>query len=87
MKPKATVDSLIKLLEDVPGHVLDRVIPAGSVGVIVEAYDNPEGYTVDFDLPARNSSDPLALEFDSVDLSPEQFEVYTPERQPTVKKP
>jgi hypothetical protein len=75
MHPKAKQDDLVRLLTDVGGEFTNRTIPKASVGVVVECYTTPEGYTVDFDLSASNNPDPLALEFESVDLSPEHFEV------------
>jgi hypothetical protein len=40
----------IKLLVEVPGSHLQQAIPAGTEGVIVEKYSDPEGYAVDIAL-------------------------------------
>lgn len=37
----------VRLRTDVPGDVRGRVIPAGTVGVVVDVYHDPEAFAVD----------------------------------------
>ncbi len=69
---KAKVYDWIKTLEDVPGFV-KKVIPKGTEGTIVEAYDNPEEYAVDVNIPDENAHN--GYEYDNVVLLPDQFVV------------
>jgi len=48
----AEVWDRIKILVEVPGSHLPNAIPAGTEGVVVEKYSNPEGYAVDVALPS-----------------------------------
>ena len=65
------VRSLVPVHADF-GH--DRVIPAGSMGTIVECYQQPrEGYAVDLEVPDPSQS--TGTNYENVILSPEQFEV------------
>ena len=47
---KAKVNDRVKTLVTVEGLPKERDIPAGSIGVVIEAYESPEaeGYAVDF---------------------------------------
>jgi hypothetical protein len=71
---KASPNDRVRTLVDVTADFYDRVIPAGTGGVIVEAYDTPrEGYAVDLEI----EDDTLVggYDFENVVLGPEQFEV------------
>jgi hypothetical protein len=73
---KARVYDVVRLLVDVPAEYRDRVLPRGSVGTVVEAYEHPrEGYAVDFAVP----DDRLVggNSWENVMLKPDQFEVVT----------
>lgn len=53
--------------------------PEGTLGAVVEAYSNPEGYTVDLAIP----DDKLvgSFRYYNVILTPEQFEVFIDKAQ------
>ncbi len=51
------VYQLVEALEDIQSDFSSRIIPKGSVGVIVEIYGNPEGYAVDFELSHTQEED------------------------------
>jgi hypothetical protein len=71
---KAKVDDRIRTLVDVPGEVLDGIIPAGTEGTIVESYEQPvEGYDVDVALP--DETEFTGYSYDNLYLLPEQFVV------------
>ena len=71
---KAKVFNLIKTLVDVKSEFRENIIlPSGSVGCVVECYENPEGYAVDLEIP--DASLVGGLSYDNVILYPEQFEV------------
>ncbi len=54
----------------------ERAIPKGTVGTIVECYEDPEGYAVDLAIPDQK----LVGDFDyeNVILEPSQFEIIDP---------
>lgn len=70
---KAKVYSLIKILVEVQSDFRDRILPAGTVGTVVESYENPECYAVDLAIP----DDTLVggFSYENVILYPNQFEV------------
>jgi len=70
---KARVWDRVRLLVDVPGEMSERdVIPVGTLGVVVEAYETPvEGYAVDTAIPIHE--EPYGYEYDNVILYPDQF--------------
>jgi hypothetical protein len=71
---KAHVDDTVELLVDVPSDFSDAVIPKGTVGNVVEAYEIPrEGYAVDVAIP--DSSLIGGFRYDNLVLLPEQFRV------------
>jgi hypothetical protein len=71
---KARLRDHVVTVEDVMSDIDDAIIPRGTRGTIVEAYDRPtEGYAVDLALP-----DPRLVggyRFASVILRPHQFDV------------
>ena len=70
---KAKVYDWVKTLMEVPGSITKGMIPAGTEGTIVEAYDNPEEYDVDVNVPDENTSS--GYEFDNITLLPDQFAI------------
>ncbi len=71
---KAKVYDWIRTTVDVPGFVIKGVIPKGTEGTIIEAYEHPqEGYAVDVNVPNENTSN--GYEYDNVVLLPDQFVV------------
>ncbi len=48
----AEVLDTIKTLVEIPGEHLQRSIPAGTEGVVVDKYSYPEGHAVDIALPS-----------------------------------
>ncbi len=80
--PKATENTIIRTTEEIPSDFRDLRIPSGTEGVVIEIYENPEGYCVDLFL--RDGPD------ENVILKPQQFEVIerhdAPVRKPSVNK-
>jgi len=73
---KARIYDSVVLTVDVPGDFSDEIIPAGTTGAVVEAYDQPaEGYLVDVNIPDDASS--TGFRYDNVLLYPDQFDVVT----------
>jgi hypothetical protein len=71
---KATPNDRIRTVVDVTADFSDRVIPAGTEGVIVEAYETPsEGYAVD--LAIEDATLVGGYDFENVILKPDQFDV------------
>jgi hypothetical protein len=71
---KASPYDEIRTVVDVQADFRDRVIPSGTRGVIVEAYDKPvEGYAVDLAIPDDDLVGGYAYE--NVILFPDQFVV------------
>jgi hypothetical protein len=71
---KARVDDRIKTTIDVPGFVIKGIIPKGTEGIIIEAYNQPtEGYAVDMNVVDENA--PNGYTYDNVVLFPDQFVV------------
>jgi hypothetical protein len=71
---KATPNDRIRTLVEVTADFSDRIIPAGTEGVIVEAYDSPrEGYAVD--LAIEDDSLVGGYDYENVVLGPDQFMV------------
>jgi hypothetical protein len=71
---KAAVDDRVELLVDVLSDFSDAVIPRGTFGNVVEAYETPrEGYAVDVAIPDRTLVG--GFRRDNVILQPEQFRV------------
>lgn len=62
--------SSVRTLVDVKSGFQDLILPPGTVGTIVECYENPEGYAVDLAIPDI-TSDPHPF---LVILFTEQFE-------------
>jgi hypothetical protein len=58
---------------DVSSEVRDRVIPRGTEGAIVESYDQPEEYAVDF--PVYDPNVVGERTWENVIVYPDQFEV------------
>jgi hypothetical protein len=82
---KARVNDSVELLVDVPGEVQPAVIPSGTRGVVMEAYEQPvEGYAVDVNIPDGSSS--TGYNYDNVFLYPDQF-VVVPAPQATGEHP
>ncbi len=72
---KAKVNDKVKTLVVVEGIPKERAIPVGSIGVVIEAYESPEGegYAVDFAFPDSSLVGDLA--YANAYLEPDQFEV------------
>ncbi len=51
----------------------NRIIPKGTLGTVVECYENPEGYAVDIAIPDERLVG--GFFYTNVILSPDQFEV------------
>ena len=70
---KAAENDRIRLLVDVSSEARDRVIPHGTEGVIVESYDDPEEYAVDF--PVHDPNVVGEKTWENVIIYPDQFDV------------
>ncbi len=71
---KATVYDSIKTLVDIQSEFFDWVIPYGTIGTIVECYQQPkEGYAVDVAIPDKSHVGEFV--YDNIILFPDQFEV------------
>ena len=70
---KASPDDEIRTVVDVLADFSDRIIPAGTEGVIIEAYENPEGYAVD--LAIEDDTLVGGYDYENVVLRPDQFDV------------
>lgn len=63
----------IQTIAEVESDFSDQTIPAGTTGIIVECYDNPEGYAADLAIPDKSLSG--EFRYENVILAPEQFVV------------
>ena len=71
---KASTFDKIKTTVEVTSGFSQRIIPAGTEGVVVECYDHPEeGYAVDLTLPDEKLVG--GFDYENVLLSSEQFVV------------
>ena len=71
---KARTYDCVVLTVDVPGEFSKAIIPKGTSGAVVEAYDQPtEGYAVDVNIPDRTSA--TGFRYDNLILYPDQFDV------------
>jgi len=71
---KATVYDSIKTLADIQSEFFDWIIPCGTIGTVVECYQQPkEGYAVDVAIPDESRDGELV--YDNVILFPDEFEV------------
>ena len=71
---KATIYDEIRTLVDVNSDFGDRLIPKGTMGAIVECYEQPlEGYAVDLAIPDERWVS--GFDYENVILYPDQFEV------------
>ena len=67
------VNQRVKTLTDVKSEFRNRIISKGTLGIIIECYENPEGYAIDLAMP-----DPSLVggsDYESVILEPNQFVV------------
>jgi hypothetical protein len=69
----AEVRQAVKTVTDVTSGFTGARIPAGTYGVIVEKYNQPEGYAVDLGIPSPDLVG--GYEFDNVALEPDEFVV------------
>ncbi len=68
---KAKLYDRIKTLVEIQTDFGNRVIPEGTLGTVVECYENPEGYAVDLAIP--NQKLVGGCEYENTILSPDQF--------------
>ena len=67
------INSKIQTLVAVESDFSEQIIPKGSVGIVVEGYENPEGYAVDIPIPDERFVGDFTYE--NVILTPDQFMV------------
>lgn len=77
---KAKLYDKITTLTPINSDFNSVVIPENTEGVIVECYENPEGYAVDIALP--NIDLVGGFQYTNVILMPEQFQVISEEKIP-----
>lgn len=70
---KAELYNQIKMLVEVKADFSNRFISKGILGMVVECYEDPEGYAVDLAIP--NEKLLGGFEYENVILSPDQFAV------------
>lgn len=71
---KARVYDKVVLTVDVPSQFRDAVIPKGTAGAVIEAYEKPEeGYAVDVAIPDESLVG--GFRYDNLVLTPDQFAV------------
>jgi hypothetical protein len=69
---KIMTNCTIRTIVEIRGEYLNQVIPAGTEGIIIECYEDPEAYAVDIALPdPKNDGEFL---YDNLYLYPKQFE-------------
>jgi len=66
-------NSEIETLEDVKSDFSNRVIPCGTRGFIVEAYDNPRCYAVDLAISAPELVG--GVTYENIILFPQQIRI------------
>jgi hypothetical protein len=71
MKKNIQINSKIQTLVDVESDFSEQIIPKGSIGIVVESYDNPRGYAVDIPIPDERFVGDFTYE--NVILTPDQF--------------
>ncbi len=77
---KANINDSIQTLIDITADFSDLIIVKGTIGAVVECYENPEGYAVDLAIPNPNLIG--GFTYENVILYPEQFIVITSKYQP-----
>jgi hypothetical protein len=65
------INSKIQTLADVESDFSEQIIPKGSIGIVVECYEHPEGYAVDIPIPDERLIGDFTYE--NVILTPDQF--------------
>jgi hypothetical protein len=66
--------SKIKTSVEIYSDYLNRLVPIGTEGTVVECYEDPcEGYAVDIALPDNNEI--TGYQYDNLILFPNQFEL------------
>lgn len=63
----------IKTAVEVQADFGNQIIPRGTLGTVVECYENPEAYAVDIAIPNKRLVG--GFEYENIILSPEQFAV------------
>jgi hypothetical protein len=76
---KAKINDSIQTLEDITADFSDLIIIKGTVGAVVECYENPEAYAID--LAISNPKLIGGFSYENVILAPEQFIVITSSSQ------
>lgn len=70
---KAEIDDAVEVTAPVASEFSDEVFPAGTRGVVVECYEDPEGYSVDLAIPAPHLVG--ECRYENVILEPSQFRI------------
>jgi len=70
------IDTAVRTKIDLNSEFSNRIIPKGTMGTVVDCYDNPIGYAVDLAIPDETLVGGLAYE--NLMLTPSQFELLEP---------
>jgi AbrB-like transcriptional regulator len=85
IKVKPQIYDEVRTLVGIQADFSERDIPKGTVGTIVECYEDPEGYAVDLAIPDNKFVGGFAYE--NVILEPNQFEVISvASKEPLLRK-
>ncbi len=84
-KVKPKIHSKVRTSVVVQADFSEREIPKGTVGTIVECYEDPEGYAVDLAIPDQKLVG--GFDYENVILEPGQFEVINSDsKKPLLRK-
>lgn len=73
---KVKTNDLIKTVVDIQSDFSNRIVPLGTIGTVIERFDNPEGYAVDLAIPDESLVG--GFSYENVILFPYQFIVIDP---------
>lgn len=76
---KAKINDSVQTLIELTADFSDLIIPKGTIGAVVECYENPEGYAIDLMIP--NPQIVGGFTYENLILSPEQFMVISSQSQ------
>jgi AbrB-like transcriptional regulator len=84
-KVKPQIYNKVRTSVGIQADFSERDIPKGTIGTIVECYENPEGYAVDLAIPDKKLVG--GFDYENVILEPNQFEVISvSSKEPLMRK-
>jgi AbrB-like transcriptional regulator len=85
IKVKPQIYDEVRTLVGIQADFSERDIPKGTVGTIMECYEDPEGYAVDLAIPDQKLVG--GFDYENVILEPNQFEVISvASKEPLLRK-